>query len=168
MSITASHYIAAIISTLALCLSYIFKTRNREVDLSVNILLCLFVSAIWSGIIVHEVVNYFFPGQLSETGIVIISAVLACFMWCLLVILTWRKTETVTEEDEVVYTTETLIGMPGWIVGHEGKDLYLGYLNDRCKSQIYIHIKGGKKIEPDTEFVITDIVGDKIYAKVAE
>lgn len=164
---TPSHYIAAIVATGLLCLSYLIKTRNREIDLVINIFLCLSVGAFWSSIIVHEIANRFFPGQLSEIGIFVISTILGLFAWCVLVVLTWREPRYINEENSICYTPDILIGLHGFILMHEGGDLYLGYIDDSSKSQIYIHIISDEKVEPDTEFVISEIKGDKIYATVA-
>lgn len=161
-----TNYIVAIVLTSLLALSFFFKIQKREIWVIVHTLLCLVVSVSWSVILVNEVAIRFFGANRASLLITIISTIISVIIALILMILTWR--EPSNTEESLIYTPETLIGLHGTIVEHDGNDLYYGILDDKDKSQIYVHIISPEAIEPDTKFVITSINGSKIYAEVVK
>jgi hypothetical protein len=159
------NYIVALFASTLLVLYRLVDITNKYVNILISILLSFATSASWTYVAISEYNLHLWGNTPTLLSTLVLIFLIGLPLGFLLMVITWREPLYIPQQlnqEQELYTQDTLLGMTGVVVQTYSEGAYLCKLTDKAQTSIVVYLDNAKEGD---KFIIEKIENGKIFGR---
>ena len=160
------NYIVALFTSTLLVLYGLVDISNKYVNILISIFLSFATSVSWTYVAISEYNLHLWGDAPTLLSTLVLIFLIGLPLGFLLMVFTWREPLYVPQQlnqEQELYTQDTLLGMTGVVVQTYSEGAYLCKLTDKAQTSIVVYLDNAKEGD---KFIIKKIENGKIIGSV--
>ena len=160
------NYIVALFASTLLVLYGLVDITNKYVNILISILLSFATSASWTYVAISEYNLHLWGDAPTLLSTLVLIFLIGLPLGFLLMVFTWREPLYIPQQlnqEQELYTQDTLLGMTGVVVQTYSEGAYLCKLTDKAQTSIVVYLDNAKEGD---KFIVKKFENGKIIGSV--
>ena len=160
------NYIVALFASTLLVLYGLVDITNKYVNILISIFLSFATSVSWTYVAISEYNLHLWGDAPTLLSTLILIFLIGLPLGFLLMVFTWREPLYIPQQlnqEQELYTQDTLLGMTGVVVQTYSEGAYLCKLTDKAQTSIVVYLDNAKEGD---KFIIKKFENGKIIGSI--